>query len=139
MEGLTNPAAADEPQSSQTDAAGAGAVEEPNPFAERQARLKEIDGEIVQADKELAQAQKRLADLRRERDKLTRQGLGPAVTAAEAVQAMVRSDQEQRMRRHAVAGDLAAALGGKLPTVRTPAEIAAMQTKRKVAPPKPLN
>lgn len=101
----------------------------------RAARLAEIDRELVQADADLAAANRRLTALRAERDRLQRMGLGPAVSQAEALKRMVESDQEQRLARARAAAQVTGILGGKLPTVRTPAEQAAMQKRRPVSLP----
>lgn len=101
----------------------------------RAARLAEIDRELVQADADLAAVNRRLTSLRAERDRLQRMGLGPAVSQAEALKRMVESDQAQRMARANAAAQVTGILGGKLPTVRTPAEQAAMQKKRPVSVP----
>jgi hypothetical protein len=120
----TTPPAADAPAATPVDTAEG-----------RAARLAEIDRELVQADADLAAVNRRLTSLRAERDRLQRMGLGPAVSQAEALKRMVESDQSQRIARANAAALVTGILGGKLPTVRTPAEQAAMQKKRPVSVP----
>lgn len=109
-----------------------------DPAAERQARLVAIDRELVAADVALAEAQAKITSLRRERDNLQSQGRGPAISQAEALQAVVRSDQDQRLNRAALAAAVTGLVGSsRMPTVKTPAEIKAAMTKKPVVLPPP--
>lgn len=132
----TDAPAADAPAQPQA-AADAPGQEAPavDPAAYRAQRRAEIEDELVQADKELQAVTARIASLRKERNDLSRQGLGPVVTQAEALKRMVESDQAQRLKRAETAALVTGSVGGKMPTVRTPAEVAAMQKKRPVTLP----
>lgn len=130
------PAAAAAP--GQTDQPPVKAEEVVDPAAARAARLAEIDRELVVADRAVADAQAKMASLRRERDSLQAQGLGPAISQAEALQAVVKSDQEQRLNRAALAAAVTGLVGSsKMPTVKTPAEIKAAMTRKPIQLPKP--
>ena len=132
----TDPASAGASDPAAASAPGQDAAPAVDPAVARAARLAEIELEIVEADKGLQAVQAKLASLRKERDDLSRQGLGPAVSQAEALKRMVASDQAQRVRRAEIAAAVTGLVGSnKMPTVRTPAEIAAMQKKRPVTLP----
>lgn len=136
----TDPAAPVDPASAsapgQNDQPPADAAAPVDPATARAARRAEIEQELVDADRELQAVTARIADLRKERDELSRLGLGPVVSQAEALKRMVESDQAQRLRRAEIAATVTGIVGsGKMPTVRTPAEVAAMQKKRTVTLP----
>ncbi len=121
----------------QTDAADTDATDEQapapvDPVAARAARLVEIDRELVAADRQLQAVQNSIQLLQRERDRLTRMGLGPAQTQADALKQVVESDQRQRMQRAEVAAAVTGLLGGKMPSVLTPAEMKARATKKNI-------
>lgn len=103
-----------------------------DPVAARVARLAEIDRELVAADKQLQQVRATIQNLQRERDALTRMGLGPAQSQADALKQVVESDQRQRLERAQVAKAVTGLLGGKMPTVLTPAELKAKATKKNI-------
>lgn len=125
---------ADAPASTpgQNDAPDADQPEVVDPVAARVARLAEIDRELVTADKQLQQVRATIQSLQRERDNLTRMGLGPAQSQADALKQVVESDQRQRMERAQVAKAVTGLLGGKMPTVLTPAELKARATKKNI-------
>lgn len=116
----------------ESDATDEQAPEQVDPVAARVARLQEIDRELVENDRQLQAVQNRIQSLQRERDRLTRLGLGPAQTQADALKQVVESDQRQRMQRAEVAAAVTGLLGGKIPSVLTPAEIKARATKKNV-------
>lgn len=129
----TDPAAPADPAAPDaTASADAPGQESADPGAARAARLAQIEQELVQADKDQAAVAARILALRRERDDLNRQGIGPAISQAEALKRMVESDQAQRIKRAETAALVTGIVGGKMPTVRTPAEQAAAQKKRQV-------
>lgn len=125
---------ADAPASTpgQNDTPDAAQPEVVDPVAARVARLAEIDRELVAADKQLQQVRATIQNLQRERDSLTRMGLGPAQSQADALKQVVESDQRQRMERAQVAKAVTGLLGGKMPTVLTPAELKARATKKNI-------
>lgn len=113
-------------------------VESADPAASRQARLAEIDRELVEADRQLVAVQARIQSLRTERDELRRRGFGKPMSQAEALKQVVQSDQDQRMNRAALAAAVTGLVGSnRMPTVKTPAEIKAAMTKKPVQLPRP--